>query len=285
MARIREYTAENVKIEPSNAGYSAYEMAGRRIGPFYGQTAQGQRQTGQLQAEEYEAQGKTTTSFLRFRGLEGAGSLAVKYGGGLTGGFGGFGGEGSSGNNYYNARANYSNMTAEEKARTLGETSRGAAGYSRLARNLVSAASPAPAQDVENGVTVLRGGNAAPRVSDIENGVTVLRGGGGPAPGPQYGGEAVSSLGQPTLQPTPSGMAINGPMGGGPIYPQDTFGAATPQGVSSAPSSSFSPEPLAPPSQSISQSVGGILSSPALQQPAAPVPPQSGAWNDITGAF
>lgn len=52
MARIHEYTAPTTKITPSTQGLSAYEQAGRRIGPAYNEAA---NLTDRGARQEYEA--------------------------------------------------------------------------------------------------------------------------------------------------------------------------------------------------------------------------------------
>ena len=82
--KIAKYEAKDLAIKPSNVGYSAAEMAGRRIGPFATQAADAIKQVANLQAEYLKDTGAQQTSFARLEGLEHQGEgVAVKYGGGL----------------------------------------------------------------------------------------------------------------------------------------------------------------------------------------------------------
>lgn len=50
MPKIVEYTAPEKRILPSEAGYQAAEMAGRRVGPIYREIAQDIKEGGKIQA-------------------------------------------------------------------------------------------------------------------------------------------------------------------------------------------------------------------------------------------
>jgi hypothetical protein len=52
--KIAEYLAPNERLTPSNEGFSAFETAGRRIGPLYNQQAQDIKEEGRLKAQEIE---------------------------------------------------------------------------------------------------------------------------------------------------------------------------------------------------------------------------------------
>lgn len=198
MPRIATYEAKDLKLTPSDKGYSAAEMAARRIGPFYSQAGEAAAKVGRLQEQELDLEGKEITSFLRFQGLsEASGGGGVKYGGGLKGMK-----EMAAGGNEPNYAA-------------LNEMANAAPGMSKLARNLVNnpqAGMPkgGPVSDTENGVSVLRGG-ADKDQSDVENGVTVLRGssklavnGGTPDPTEQL-------LGMPNQPPSSTAAKIYQP--------------------------------------------------------------------------
>ena len=66
MPKIVQYTAPETKITPSDLGFSAWETAGRRIGPLYNEAAEDIKTGGQLQAKEIENQG-WVLPFDRFR--------------------------------------------------------------------------------------------------------------------------------------------------------------------------------------------------------------------------
>lgn len=86
MAKIVEYdaTIAQDKITPTNTGYSATEMAARRIASFAEQEAAGAKEIGALQAKVTDDAGIQATAFLRLQGLEASGG-----GGGLKAGGGG----------------------------------------------------------------------------------------------------------------------------------------------------------------------------------------------------
>ena len=201
MPRIATYEAKDLKLTPSDKGYSAEEMAGRRIGPFYSQAGEAAAKVGRLQEQELDLEGKEITSFLRFQGLydrsEGGGG--VKYGGGLKG------------MDQLAAGGREPNYAA------LNEMANGAVGMSRLARNLVNNPQTGCHQkyinDVEGdngggGVSVLRGGASGDK-SDLENGVTVLRGSSKLAQGTPDATEKL--LGMPTPPPASTAAKIYAP--------------------------------------------------------------------------
>ncbi len=130
MPRIEEFEAKDVKLTPSDKGFSALETAARRIGPLYQQMAAGQRELGNLSKGADEAIGRTTEAFLRFQGLSGGGGGAgVKVGSGK--GERTLLGTGAGGDTNWNARANASNDLTEKAAKgaagTPGETAEQAA--------------------------------------------------------------------------------------------------------------------------------------------------------------
>lgn len=149
MARIKEYKAENVELRPVEAGYAAEELAGRRVGQFYTQTAEGEREAGNLKQQGDTEAGKIVDSFLRFSALEAKDSgITIKGGGrGLEGGFGGFGGEGGAGSQRDYQPASIARM---------GQMSNGGAGLSRIARQLIQQAMPsASVVDPQSGGAML----------------------------------------------------------------------------------------------------------------------------------
>jgi hypothetical protein len=68
--KIREYRATEVALHPSNEGYSATELAARRVGAFSTQTAAGEREAAQVKAQGSRAAGALVETFSRFAGLE-----------------------------------------------------------------------------------------------------------------------------------------------------------------------------------------------------------------------
>jgi hypothetical protein len=87
MPRIHQYeaTVAQTKVNPPEAGYSAEEMAGRRIGPFYEQIARGEEGLGRLENERIEGE-KGLLEFARLALYKPQGTTAFKYGGGLKNG-------------------------------------------------------------------------------------------------------------------------------------------------------------------------------------------------------
>lgn len=72
MPKIVQYTAPEAKITPSDLGFSAWETAGRRIGPLYNQAAEDIKTGGELQAKEVENLG-WVLPFDRFRAADASG--------------------------------------------------------------------------------------------------------------------------------------------------------------------------------------------------------------------
>lgn len=67
MARIPDYDAPaSTRITPDSAGFSALEVAGRRIGPAYQQAASDYEKMGKIAAQELD-QDKAPLEFSRFR--------------------------------------------------------------------------------------------------------------------------------------------------------------------------------------------------------------------------
>ncbi len=59
MAKIKQYFAPDRRILPDNAGYQAFEVAGRRIGPLYRQAAEDISAAGKLSAQSIEGTSRT----------------------------------------------------------------------------------------------------------------------------------------------------------------------------------------------------------------------------------
>lgn len=144
MPTIRDYNPAKRKLNPNDRAQQAWETAGRRVGPLYNAAAADQREAGKVKGDMERAKiwpfdiyalenslapqvknTKETTS--RETGREDAGSSIRVVGslnplsrgrGGLRGGTG--------------------NIDPGDWAYTHGEASAGAAGMSRLARNMVS---------------------------------------------------------------------------------------------------------------------------------------------------
>jgi hypothetical protein len=170
MAKIAQYFATG-KLTPSNAGYEAYEQAGRRIGPLADQAATGERQLGQDIARLWDTTGRI------------AGSQYEHGGGGGGGGRGSVETPISFGKPFGESRTPYTNPQQYNvfDAAAHTEISRAAPALVKAATDATTAISPPPTSDVY-GPTVLRGGQAPQQVNaqDIPGTVTVLRGGQGP---------------------------------------------------------------------------------------------------------
>lgn len=135
MPQIRDYTAPQRRLDPSDRAAQSYETAGRRVGPLYNAAAQDVRERGQFKAAgirgrawpfdilELEAKAKAAGNEIRGTGFQvrggSRGGMALQGSGlGTTGGaVGGGGGYGRS-------------------TRAHGEISAGAAGISRMARGM-----------------------------------------------------------------------------------------------------------------------------------------------------
>lgn len=150
MPTIRDYNPAARKLNPSDRAQQAWETAGRRVGPLYNAAAADQREAGKVKGDMERAKiwpfdiyalenslapqvknTKETTS--RVTGREDAGSSIRVVGslnplsrgrGGLHGGTG--------------------NIDPGDWAYTHGEASAGAAGMSRLARQMVSGSDADP---------------------------------------------------------------------------------------------------------------------------------------------
>ena len=97
MAQFREYNAPDRELRPSEAGFSAFETAGRRIGPAYSQAAQDVREGGRITAQLLELR-KWPFDMLALEQRD-------QSGGGVRLGGGGRGGGGLRGHNQLSAGA------------------------------------------------------------------------------------------------------------------------------------------------------------------------------------
>ncbi len=71
MPKIHQYFSPTKRLVPDNAGYQAFEVAGRRIGPLYRQAAQDISAAGKLAAQGIEDTGKTMLDIFRLQNPEG----------------------------------------------------------------------------------------------------------------------------------------------------------------------------------------------------------------------
>jgi hypothetical protein len=163
--RFAQYIAKNLKLTPSDKGYTSAELAARRIGTAATQSADAIRRVTQLEAQEEESTGKELTTFARFRGLE----QDLNTGGGVKV-------ERNSLKDMFQLGAG----GKEPNYAALNQMANGARSLGRLARNVVAAQSPVKTT-AENGVTVLRGGADAQAPdanagNEPGGGMTIIRG-------------------------------------------------------------------------------------------------------------
>lgn len=127
--KIATYTAKELALRPSNAGYEAAQQAGRRLGPLAETAARAIRDVADLNAKVVTELGAQQTAFLRFEGLEAKEDRGggVKYGGGLKDMFQ----LGAGGNEPNYARLN-----------RLSELQDGTLAIAGAARHIVNAQSP-----------------------------------------------------------------------------------------------------------------------------------------------
>lgn len=127
--KIATYTAKELALRPSNAGYEAAQQAGRRLGPLAETAARAIRDVADLSAKVTTELGAQQTAFLRFEGLEAKEDRGggVKYGGGLKDMFQ----LGAGGNEPNYARLN-----------RLSELQDGPLAIAAAARHMVNAQSP-----------------------------------------------------------------------------------------------------------------------------------------------
>lgn len=127
--KIATYTAKELALRPSNAGYEAAQQAGRRLGPLAETAARAIRDVADLSAKVTTELGAQQTAFLRFEGLEAKEDRGggVKYGGGLKDMFQ----LGAGGN-----EPNYA------KLNRLSELQDGPLAIAAAARHMVNAQSP-----------------------------------------------------------------------------------------------------------------------------------------------
>lgn len=127
--KIATYTAKELALRPSNAGYEAAQQAGRRLGPLAETAARAISTVADLNAKVVTELGAQQTAFLRFEGLEAKEDRGggVKYGGGLKDMFQ----LGAGGNEPNYARLN-----------RLSELQDGPLAIAAAARHMVNAQSP-----------------------------------------------------------------------------------------------------------------------------------------------
>ena len=127
--KIATYTAKELALRPSNAGYEAAQQAGRRLGPLAETAARAISTVADLNAKVVTELGAQQTAFLRFEGLEAKEDRGggVKYGGGLKDMFQ----LGAGGNEPNYARLN-----------RLSELQDGPLAIAAAARHIVNAQSP-----------------------------------------------------------------------------------------------------------------------------------------------
>lgn len=82
--KIATYQAKELALRPTNAGYEAAQMAGRRIGPFAEAAARAVKEVADLSGAVEKDLGVQQTAFARFEGLESRETARnIRYGGGL----------------------------------------------------------------------------------------------------------------------------------------------------------------------------------------------------------
>src|SRR5579884_1604636 len=86
MPKIPVYDATQDKISPSDLGFTAYETAGRRLGPLYDRAAEAIKEGGVLAAEEIK-DSDWPLAFARFRTA--TTGVSIHFAGGRGGGGGG----------------------------------------------------------------------------------------------------------------------------------------------------------------------------------------------------
>jgi hypothetical protein len=294
--KIPQFFAKG-KLTPSNAGTSAWETAGRRIGPLYEQIAHGQEALGQATAKLAEEQ-KYKFDALEVRGGGGGGKGgsardALDFGK-PWGGSGVVPGGGIEGPPYayqLNQRANR-------------EISRAAAALPNLVTPLADAAGPSMAPGKTpvsfyppgateptpmgaeptpaGGVTVIRGGGTQggqPSMTtggDTTGGVTIIRGG---QPQQTVVPSYPASLRQPNLLPVPPGGAVGVPRGA--ITEEPLPGSVEPPARGPTPAAAvakYAPYTGAP--SSLFPPVQTVTDSPQGGRNPDPRPP---AWGPTTG--
>lgn len=209
MPRIAQYEAPSTKISESNEGYSAWETAGRRIGPLLNQAAQDATKEGALQADAI----KQSAWPLRFLALaQQPKTVGFKIVGGV-------------------------NKPWAQQNTTLGQVGAGAANIGDVMADATGDGNP-DQQTVGPGYGPTTGGNLPP-IDPWGNSGLAKTGGSPnasaiasanswygqqpatPAPGSDSGGGAVARV----------GAAIAGVMGGGDDGSASSDGSAVPPGM------------------------------------------------------
>lgn len=137
MPNIRVYDDKTSdKINPSDTGYSAEEMAGRRIGPAYEELGRAQRESGRLLADQIKAEG-SALEFSRFRPVDPVQGPSIRFVGGSKSGGGG-GGHKATGDSSTGRQRSYQD---------LSQTSQGAPLLSAIAKLLAAQNKPPSVQN------------------------------------------------------------------------------------------------------------------------------------------
>ena len=80
MPRIPEYFAPDRTLRPSDTGFSAFETAGRRIGPLYREAGQDMARIGELQRQGIEARRWPFDILALEQRSQGGGGIRVRLG-------------------------------------------------------------------------------------------------------------------------------------------------------------------------------------------------------------
>lgn len=311
MPRIQQYFAKG-KITPSDIGVSAWETAGRRIGPLYSEIASNAEKLASLQAEEYHALGEMRLPKPPPEPRQ------------LERGGGGGGGRGGSvetpisfGRSWGGERIPYTNPNTPNG----GPPPRDMVAHaeiSRTAPQLAQLAAQLAGQiGTDTGTTILRGGQAPEQAGGpVGNTVTVLRGGQAPQtvepsdmnpPGATTvlrGGQPPQTVSSyPTRRGSPITEVLPGSTAPGAVSPfnaQNPDWAAPEQtGKSAASPVSEATQPLQPNGKPFEVTPSPGM-APQPPQPYSPLPPLSSSapsqasvgsapgtslWQSIVGLF
>ncbi len=134
MARIQTFTAPRTRLDPSDRPQAAWETAGRRVGPLF-------NEVGQTLREVARAEGATLKGRIwpyDIAALNAASERAVAAGAGAGGGGIGSKIRGSFGNQWGSAGSNPEGDSPGRRSGRLGEVAAGAAGMSRVAKEMVT---------------------------------------------------------------------------------------------------------------------------------------------------
>jgi len=190
MPKIAEYTAPNEKITPSQAGFAAWETAGRRIGPLYGQIAADIKEAGTLKAQQFTDIGRWPFAILQLQ-KEQAAAEAARQAAAAKGGGGGV----------RIARAENIGPEQFPNLAALNELSQGAATLGKVTNNLINPSGPkSPLINVDQG-----SGGVNPSVPG-DGGAPSWSFGPGPIPpstpfnlGSEWGGEPIPTTDNSSL--------------------------------------------------------------------------------------